>query len=58
MITTSMKTPSSGAATKSTMNRASGAGMPHASGERSCQYRNAPSMPIAPWAKLKMPVVV
>ena len=56
MMTRSMSTPRAGAATSSTPARASGMGQPQAT--CSCQYANAPSIPMAPWAKLKMPVVV
>jgi hypothetical protein len=45
-----------GASTRRTVASAIGAGHPHP--VSSCQYANAPSIPIAPWAKLKMPVVV
>ena len=48
--------PNAGASTTSTTTTASGAGQPHPT--RSCQYVNAASMPMAPWAKLKMPDVV
>ena len=56
MITASSSTPKSGASTKRMSPSASGAGQPQSN--RSCQYVNANSMPAAPWAKLKMPVVV
>ena len=39
-----------------TTTSATGAGQPQS--KRSCQYVNAASIPAAPWAKLKMPVVV
>ena len=56
MITASSSTPKSGARINSTTMRAIGAGQPQS--KRSCQYVNAKSIPAAPWAKLKMPVVV
>ena len=40
----------------STRIRARGAGQPQP--HRTCQYMNAASMAMAPWAKLKMPEVV
>ena len=56
MITASSRTPNNGARITSTTNKAMGAGQPQS--KRSCQYVNAKSIPAAPWAKLKMPVVV
>ena len=56
MITASSSTPNSGARMSSTTTSATGAGQPQS--KRSCQYVNAASIPAAPWAKLKMPVVV
>jgi hypothetical protein len=56
MMTTSMNAPNSGAAMSNTKANAIGAGHPHS--KRSCQYVNAPIMPMAPCAKLKIPVVV
>ena len=44
-----------GAITKMTTNRASGAGQFRLT--RSSQYTKARKQPMAPWAKLKMPVV-
>ena len=51
----SIARPSSGASTNSTMISASGHGTPHPA--ETCQYVNAMNMPMAPWAKLKMPDV-
>ncbi len=56
MMTASSSTPNSGAKMNSTTNSAIGAGQFQS--KRSCQYVNANSIPAAPWAKLKMPVVV
>ncbi len=56
MITSSSSTPNSGASTSSTTTSDERAGQPQSN--RSCQYTNAKSIPAAPWAKLKMPVVV
>ena len=56
MITRSTTAPNSGAITRSTAARAIGAGHPRS--YRSFQYTNAANMPVAPWAKLKMPEVV
>jgi branched-chain amino acid transport system permease protein len=56
MITASSSTPNSGASTSRTSASAIGAGQPQSN--RSCPYVNANSIPAAPWAKLKMPVVV
>ena len=54
--TRSIAAPNSGARMNSTAIRANGAGQCMCT--RSCQYRKAMSMPMAPWAKLKMPDVV
>ena len=51
-----MAAPSSGAATSSTNARLTGAGQPQSN--RTCQYRNAISIPTAPWAMLNTPDVV
>ena len=56
MITRSSSNPNPGARTRRTNAIASGAGQPHFT--RSCQYAKAASIPAAPWAKLKTPVVV
>ena len=48
--------PNSGARMNSTAMSANGAGQCMCT--RSCQYRKARSMPMAPWAKLKIPDVV
>ena len=56
MIKRSRPTPRSGAATSTTRISATIVGMPWLT--RSSQYTYAMNMPIAPWAKLKMPVVV
>jgi hypothetical protein len=48
--------PIRGATTRSTMTRAIGTGTSIST--LSCQYRNAATIPTAPWAKLKTPVVV
>src|SRR3954451_17032621 len=52
MITRSSNIPNSGASTSSTNATASTTGQCHLT--VSCQYTNAASMPVAPWAKLKM----
>ena len=52
----SSKAPSSGAITKIVAINAIGAGTPRLT--RSSQYTNAMNMPMAPWAKLKIPDVV
>jgi len=54
--TRSTMAPKSGAMMNSTAMRANGAAQ--CMSTRSFQYRNASSMPMAPWAKLKMPEVV
>ena len=51
-----MSAPSAGAITRIVRNSAIGAGMPRLT--RSSQYTNAMNIPMAPWAKLKMPEVV
>ena len=51
-----MSAPSAGAATRIVRMRAIGAGTPRLT--RSSQYTNAMNIPMAPWAKLKMPDVV
>ena len=56
MSTRSISAPISGANTKRTRTRASGVGKPWFTD--SSQYMKAATMPIAPWAKLKMPDVV
>jgi len=56
MRTRSMSAPSAGAITRIVRNSAIGAGMPRLT--RSSQYTNAMNIPMAPWAKLKMPEVV
>ncbi len=56
MRTRSMSAPSSGASTRIVRNSEIGAGMPRLT--RSSQYTNAMNIPMAPWAKLKMPDVV
>ncbi len=56
MMPRSMPAPNRGAITSNTMATASGVGSPHSTS--SCQYVNAPSMPMAPCAKLNTPVVV
>ena len=53
--TRSISAPSRGASTITTTKSASGAGQ--CWWTRSCQYMNAISIPIAPWAMLKMPDV-
>ncbi len=55
-IATSKNAPNNGPRTSNTTAIDSGAGQFHS--KRSCQYANAPSMPMAPCAKLKTPVVV
>ena len=55
-IATSRNAPNSGPSTRRTTAIAIGVGQPQSN--RSCQYANAPSIPIAPWAKLNTPVVV
>ena len=55
-ITRSSRTPKRGASTSSTNTMATGDGQPHPI--VICQYMNAASIPAAPWAKLKTPVVV
>ena len=49
-------TPMSGDATNTTAMKASGAGTPQS--KRSCQYRKAAIMPMAPWPMLNTPDVV
>jgi hypothetical protein len=56
MITRSSSNPNAGARIRSTMISAKGVDHPHFT--RICQYANAASMPAAPCAKLKTPVVV
>ena len=56
MSTRSTSAPNSGANTSTEMSSAGIVGTPQST--FSCQYTNAPNMPIAPWAKLKMPDVV
>ena len=56
MSTRSMPAPNKGAMTKMQRISESGAGTPQST--RNCQYTNAMNMPMAPWAKLKMPDVV
>ncbi len=56
MMTASSRTPKRGARITRTTKSATGAGQPQS--KRSCQYVNAKSIPAAPCAKLKMPVVV
>ena len=56
MSTRSMAAPMSGAATNTVSNSATRVCIPHCTW--SCQNTYARNMPIAPWAKLKMPEVV
>src|SRR3954451_13484496 len=56
MMPSSSTTPMAGANTSRTSNAASTVGIPQST--CSCQYMKAPSIPMAPCAKLKMPVVV
>ena len=56
ITTRSTTTPSTGAATKRTMASETNSGSPHPC--HSCQNRYAINIPMAPWAKLKMPVVL
>ena len=63
MSTHSTAAPNRGAMTKITTSAATGCDRwnergPIASADDSCQYANAETMPTAPCAKLKMPVVV
>ncbi len=55
-MTRSSRMPKAGASPNSTTTTATGVGQPQP--WVSCQYANAASMPAAPWAKLKTPVVV
>ena len=55
IITRSISNPIAGASTPSARTSATGVGIPQA--KRNCQYEKATNMPIAPCAKLKMPVV-
>ena len=55
--TRSMAAPNNGAKMNTVMSSANGSwALPQST--FSCQYTNALNMPIAPWAKLKMPDVV
>jgi len=56
IISRSIARPRTGAATSSTSTSASHAGQPHPC--QSCQKKKARTMPTAPWAKLKTPVVL
>ncbi len=56
MSTRSISAPISGANTKRTRTRATGVGRPWFTD--SSQYMKAATMPMAPWAKLKIPEVV
>ena len=56
MTTKSRSAPNRGAITPRITARARSVGQPRLN--RSSQYMNAASMPAAPWAKLKIPVVV
>ena len=56
MSVRSINAPMSGAATNTVSSRAMNVWMPQST--RSCQKTYARNMPIAPWAKLKMPEVV
>ena len=55
MTTTYSNSPSSGATTNRMNARARGTGQPWST--RTSQYANAQNIPMAPWAKLKMPDV-
>ena len=56
MSTRSISAPINGAKTNRTTTSATGVGQPWLT--ESSQYMNAATMPMAPWAKLKIPDVV